>query len=419
MTTGPTIITTTDELTARCRAWRSAPYLAVDTEFMREKTYWPILCLIQVGAPEESVAIDPMANGIDLTPFFELLCEPSVLKVFHAARQDIEVFHHLTGKIPAPIFDTQIAAMVCGFGESVSYEKLVKKIEGAEVDKAIRFTDWARRPLTDRQVLYALSDVSHLRPIYEHLARELERTERRSWLDEELAALSDPKLYAADPEEGWRRLKPRTANRRYLAILRELAAWREREAQRRDVPRNRIVRDEALTEIAAHAPSKANELAHSRAMSPKIAEGPFGEAMLAGVQRGLAVPEAECPILPPPPARGLGGSPLADLLRVLLKMKAEDSGVAPRLIASSDDLDLIAAPGEVTGVAALGGWRFELFGADALAMKDGRLALSAERGRIILVPREPSGALGEPIMKRGGRRGRGRGHGRRPGPTTP
>ena len=415
MSDGPTIITTTDALAARCRAWRSASYIAVDTEFMREKTYWPILCLIQVGAPEESVAIDPMANGIDLTPFFELLCEPSVLKVFHAARQDIEVFHHLMGKIPVPIFDTQIAAMVCGFGESVSYEKLVNKIEGAEVDKAIRFTDWARRPLTNRQVLYALSDVSHLRPIYEHLSRELERTARRPWLDEELAALSDPKLYTADPDEGWRRLKPRTGNRRFLAILRELAAWREREAQRRDVPRNRIVRDEALTEIAAHAPTTAEELSRSRAMSPKISEGPFGEALLAAVKRGKTIPDAECPLLPPAPARGLGGSPLADLLRVLLKLKSEESGVAPRLIASADDLDLIAAPGDVTGVQALQGWRHDVFGMAALALKEGRLALSAERGQIIIVPREPSGALGEPIMKQSGRRGRGRG--RRHGPA--
>ncbi len=411
MTTGgPTIITTTDELALRCKAWRAAPYVAVDTEFMREKTYWPQLCFIQVGAPEESVAIDPLANGIDLAPFFELLCEPAVLKVFHAARQDIEVFHHLMGKIPAPIFDTQIAAMVCGFGESVSYEKLVNKIEGAEVDKAIRFTDWARRPLTDRQVLYALSDVSHLRPIYEHLARELERTGRRPWLDEELAALSDPKIYAADPREAWRRLKPRTSNRRFLAILRELADWREREAQRRDVPRNRIVRDEALTEIAAHAPTAAEELGRARAMSPKIAEGPFGEAILAAVRRGKGLPETECPSLPPAPARGLGGSPLADLLRVLLKMKSEESGVAPRLIASADDLDLIAAPGDASEVQALGGWRYEVFGADAQALKEGRLALAAERGRILLVPREPGGALGEPI-KRSGRRQGGRRHG--------
>ena len=407
---GPTIITTTDALSGRCKAWRDAPYITVDTEFMREKTFWPQLCLVQVGAPEESVAIDPMASGIDLSPFFDLLCEPSVLKVFHAARQDIEVFHHLTGKIPAPIFDTQIAAMVCGFGESVSYEKLVNKIEGAEVDKAIRFTDWARRPLTDRQVLYALSDVSHLRPVYEHLARELERTGRRSWLDEELAALSDPRIYAAEPREAWRRLKPRTNNRRFLAILRELAEWREREAQRRDVPRNRVVRDEALTEIAAHAPVTVEELSRSRAMSPKVAEGQFGEAILAAVRRGKSLPDAECPALPPAPARGLGGTPLADLLRVLLKMKSEESGVAPRLIASADDLDLIAAPGDAPEVQALHGWRQEVFGADALALKEGRLALAAERGRILLVPREPSGALGEPI-KRSGRRRRGRRHG--------
>jgi ribonuclease D len=293
MSDGPTVITTTAALAARCAAWREASFIAVDTEFMREKTFWPQLCLIQVGAPEESVAIDPLAPGIDLAPFFELLWLPSPLKVLHSARQDIEVFHHLTGKIPAPLFDTQIAAMVCGFGEAVSYEKLVNRLAGAQVDKTMRFTDWARRPLTDRQILYALADVSHLRPIYEHLAHELERSGRRSWLDEELAALSDPKLYAMEPREAWRRLRPRSSNRRFLAILRELAEWREREAQRRDVPRNRILRDEALTEIAAHAPSAAEELARARSFSAKIAEGPFSAALLAAVARGRALPEAE------------------------------------------------------------------------------------------------------------------------------
>ncbi|MGD9539155.1 MAG: ribonuclease D [Alphaproteobacteria bacterium] len=406
MSEGPVIITTTDALAARCAAWRKASFLAVDTEFMREKTYWPQLCLVQVGAPDEAVAIDPLAPGIDLAPLFELLVEPSVLKVFHAARQDIEVFHHHTGAIPTPIFDTQIAAMVCGFGEAVSYEKLVNRLAGAEVDKTMRFTDWARRPLTDRQILYALSDVSHLRPIYEHLSAELERSGRRSWLDEELGALADPALYEGDPRQAWRRLKPRSSNRRFLAILRELAEWREREAQRRDVPRNRIVRDEALTEIAAHAPRAASELAKSRSMSAKVAEGPFGEAILAAVRRARELPEEECPELPPAPARPTSGAPLAELLRVLLKLKSEESGVAPRLIASADDLDRIAAPGDAPEVAALHGWRLDVFGQDALALKQGRLALTSERGQILLVPREPGGALGEPI-RRSGRRRRG------------
>ena len=406
MSEGPVIISSTDALAVRCSAWREASFLAVDTEFMREKTYWPQLCLVQVGAPDEAVAIDPLAPGIDLAPLFELLVDPAVLKVFHAARQDIEVFHHLTGKIATPIFDTQIAAMVCGFGEAVSYEKLVNRLAGAEVDKTMRFTDWARRPLTDRQILYALSDVSHLRPIYEHLSAELERSGRRSWLDEELAALSDPKIYQGDPREAWRRLKPRSSNRRFLAVLRELAEWREREAQRRDVPRNRIVRDEALTEIAAHAPRATTELAKSRSMSAKVAEGPFGEAIVAAVKRAQSLPEDECPELPPMPARATSGAPLVELLRVLLKLKSEESGVAPRLIASADDLDQIAAPGEAPDVAALHGWRLEVFGHDALALKEGRLALTAERGQILLVPREPDGALGEPI-KRSGRRRRG------------
>jgi len=402
---GPTIITTTAELAQRCAAWRQTRFVAIDTEFMRERTYWPQLCLIQVGAPEEAVAIDPLAPGIDLGPFFELLADQAVLKVFHAARQDLEVFYHRTKLLPSPIFDTQIAAMVCGFGESVSYEKLVNKLAGAQVDKTLRFTDWSRRPLTDRQILYALADVSHLRPIYEHLERELERSGRRSWLDEELAALNDPKILVVEPREAWRRLKPRSGNRRFLAILRELAEWREIEAQRRDLPRNRVIRDEALTEIAAHAPERAEELARSRTISPKVAEGPFGDAMLAAVRRARALPDAECPEPPSLDQKAMGGTPLADLLRVLLKMKSEESGVAPRLIASSDDLDRIAAPGDANEVPALHGWRLEVFGSDALALKEGRLALSAERGRILLVPREPSGALGEPI-KRSGRRGR-------------
>jgi ribonuclease D len=406
MTDGPTIITTTEALAVRCTGWAGASFLAVDTEFMREKTYWPQLCLIQVGAPEETVAIDPLAPGIDLAPFFALLRDRAVLKVFHAARQDLEVFYHLMGALPEPIFDTQVAAMVCGFGEAVSYEKLVNKLAGAQVDKTLRFTDWSRRPLTDRQILYALGDVSHLRPVYEHLAAQLERSGRRSWLDEELAALGDPGTLTVEPREAWRRLRPRSSNRRFLAVLRELAEWREHEAQRRDLPRNRVIRDEALSEIAAHAPEAATELARLRAITPKVAEGPFGEALLAAVRRGKALPEAELPEAPSSAPRVIGGTPLADLLRVLLKMKSEESGVAPRLIASADDLDRIAAPGEVDGVDALGGWRHEVFGADALALKAGRLALTAERGRILLVPREPSGALGEPIRRSGRRRGR-------------
>lgn len=405
MSGGPTIILTTEVLAERCAAWRKARFLAIDTEFMRERTYWPQLCLIQVGAPEETVAIDPLAPGIDLGPFFDLLADPAVLKVFHAARQDLEVFFHRTNRLPTPIFDTQVAAMVCGFGESVSYEKLVNKLAGAQVDKTLRFTDWSRRPLTDRQILYALADVSHLRPIYEHLERELERSGRRSWLDEELAVLNNPKVLIVEPREAWRRLKPRSGNRRFLAILRELAEWRELEAQRRDLPRNRVVRDEALTEIAAHAPERAEELARSRTISPKVAEGTFGDALLAAVRRGKALPEDQCPEAPMQDQRAMGGTPLADLLRVLLKMKSEDSGVAPRLIASSEDLDRIAAPGDASDVPALNGWRHEVFGSEALALKEGRLALTAERGRILLVPREPSGALGEPV-RRSGRRGR-------------
>ncbi|HUZ74366.1 MAG TPA: ribonuclease D [Stellaceae bacterium] len=379
------LIADSDALAGFCRRQAGQGFIAIDTEFMRDKTYWPILCLVQIAGPEEAAAIDPMAEGIDLAPLFALLRDPDVLKVFHAARQDIEIFYNLMGEVPAPLFDTQVAAMVCGFGDAVSYETLAGRLAGARIDKSSRFTDWSRRPLTERQLKYALGDVVPLRRIYEKLSQRLDSSGRAHWLGEEMAALADPATYRLDPAEAWRRLKPRTADRRMLALVRELARWRETTAQRRNLPRNRVIRDEALLEIAAHAPHSAEELAHSRGLGKGFAESRFGSEILAVVARVLASPESDWPEpekrreVPP----GLG--PLADLLRVLLKLRAEENDVAQRLVADAEDLERIAADDQAD-VRALQGWRYEVFGRDALDLKHGRLALTAAGKRLRLVP---------------------------------
>ncbi|MFZ5791101.1 MAG: ribonuclease D [Pseudomonadota bacterium] len=363
---------------------RAAAYIAVDTEFMRDRTYWPVLCLVQIAGPDEAAVIDALAPGIDLAPLFSLLADPKVLKVFHAARQDIEIFFHLTGKIPAPIVDTQVAAMVCGFGDAVSYENLAGKLAGARIDKSSRFTDWSHRPLTERQLHYALSDVTHLRPTYEKLQRRMEKSGRTDWVAEEMAILTDPATYRLEPREAWLRLKPRSDKPRFLAVLREVAAWREEEAQRRDQPRSRIAKDETLTEIAAHGPTTAEELARCRGLSKGFAESRQGQTLLLAVKRGLTLSEAECPAPPPRPETAPGIGPLVDLLRVLLKMRCETYQVAQKLVASASDLERIAADDRAP-VPALSGWRRELFGADALALKHGRLALTAAGKEVKIV----------------------------------
>lgn len=380
-----TLITDQAELAAFCARQATADYIAIDTEFMRESTYWPILCLVQIAGPEEAAAIDPLAPGIDLAPLFALLADQNVLKVFHSARQDVEIFVKLTGAVPTPIFDTQIAAMVCGFGDLVGYETLVTKLAGARIDKSSRFTDWSRRPLTEKQLHYALADVIHLRPAYEKLRAELAETGREKWLGEELKVLTDAGTYITQPEDAWRRIKTRSSDPRFLAILRELAAWREAEAQKRDQPRGRILRDDALMEIAAHAPKTVEELARTRGLSKSMAEGWQGAGLMAGIERALALPRdqrpkpEQKPVLPP----GLG--PTVDLLRVLLKMKCEANDVAQKLVASASDLELIAADDEAD-VPALHGWRREMFGEDALALKHGRVALAIEAGQVKAVP---------------------------------
>jgi len=384
------LITDTRALDAFCRRLATAEFVTVDTEFMRERTYWPVLCLVQLAGPDEAHAVDALAPGIELEALFELLANRRVLKVFHAARQDLEIFHHLSGVLPTPVFDTQVAAMVCGFGDAVGYETLISKLTKAHVDKSSRFTDWSLRPLSERQVAYALNDVVLLRPAYEKLRRKLAANGREAWLDEEMATLNAPATYDGDPMRAYRRIKTRSANGRMLAVLRELAAWREIQARQRNVPRNRILRDEALVEIAHHTPANAEQLARTRGLGAKLAHGAMGADILAGVRRGLAVPERDRPqpVARPELPRGLG--PVADLLKVLLKMKSEDSHVASKLLASSADIELIAAFGDDADVPALKGWRRQVFGDDALRLIRGEITLAVRGRKIKLLPASPA-----------------------------
>ncbi|HZQ01826.1 MAG TPA: ribonuclease D [Reyranella sp.] len=380
------LITTTDELAAFCKPLARAEFVTVDTEFMRERTYWPKLCLAQVAGPDEAAAIDALAEGMDLAPLDELMGNPKVLKVFHAARQDLEIFYLRMNKVPAPLFDTQVAAMVCGHGEAASYESLATKLAKARIDKSSRFTDWSRRPLSERQITYAISDVTHLRVVYEKLRRQLEKNGRLSWIAEEMAVLNDPGTYRADPEQAWRRLKPRGASPRLLATLKEVAAWRERTAQRIDIPRQRLLRDEQLLEIASHAPKTTDELAMTRGLGRGFAEGWQGRELLEAIGKARDLPEAELPQRDKPPEQLRAPGPVVDLLRTLLRLKAEQAGVAARLVASGDELDRMAAGKR--DVHALRGWRREIFGEDALALIEGRLALAlqGEHAKLISVP---------------------------------
>ena len=381
-----TIITDTKELAAFCARIAKSRFITVDTEFMRERTYWPKLCVVQLGGAEEAAAVDALAPGIDLTPVFDLMADLQVLKVFHAGRQDLEIFYHLTGRLPDPIFDTQIAAMVCGFGDAAGYETLVSRLTRAHLDKAARFTDWSVRPLTERQVTYALADVTHLRKVYEKLQKKLSQNGRLEWLAEEVGTLTSLETYAPDPFEAFRRIKTRTAKPRYLAILREIAAWREREALRLDLPRNHVLRDESLVEIAHHTPATPAELTRTRGVGRRLAEGPAGAALLEAMARGRAVPDGECPQPVDRPTLPGGIGPVTDLLKVLLKMKSEESEVAPRLVASSDDLELIAAFGEKADVPTLHGWRRQVFGDDALKLRRGEIAMVVDGRQLTVIP---------------------------------
>jgi ribonuclease D len=377
-------VTQTDALAALCERLSAETYVTIDTEFMRERTYWPELCVVQLGGRADVAVIDALAPGIDLAPLGGLLADTRVVKVFHAARQDVEIFLQLFGAVPVPLFDTQVAAMVAGFGDQVGYDSLVAGLAGGQIDKAHRFSDWSARPLSPAQVAYAAADVTHLRTVYERLTARLEREGRTTWVAEELAALAEPATYRPDPETIWERLRPRTTNRRMLGLLRAIAAWREREAQRINIPRQRLIRDESLLEIAATAPESIESLGRVRGISRGFAEGTTGQALLAAIGEAAALPEDA---LPEARAAREGARPspaLVALLKVLLAEKAEAHDVAPKLLASSEDIDRLACEDE-PDIAALHGWRLGVFGEDALALKQGRIALGVNGKRIKLI----------------------------------
>jgi ribonuclease D len=383
------LITTTTALSDLCDRLGEHDFVALDTEFIREQTFWPRLCVVQLAGPGEEAIVDPLAPGIDLAPFFELMANERVVKVFHAARQDLEIVWNQARLIPRPIFDTQVAAMVCGFGEAVSYVSLVKQVTGHNLDKTSRFTDWARRPLSDKQLVYAMADVTHLRDVYIRLKGELEATGRVRWLDEEMAELTSPKTYETHPEEAWRRLKLRVKNRKGLAVLIELAAWREQLAQANDVPRNRILRDEALYDIANSAPTDTAQLAHLRTLSEGFSRSSRAKDIVEAVKRGLKRDPRTLPSL----REGIGlpaeKQATVELLRVLLKACAARSKVAPRLIADAEHLERLAAEDEPE-IPALKGWRYELFGAEAQRLKRGELALRIENGEVVPLSVRPA-----------------------------
>ena len=380
------IVETNEDLAAFLAELAQAPYLALDTEFLRDQTYYPKLCLIQVAAPGVEGIIDPLAPDIDLKPFYDLIARPDIVKVLHAARQDIEIFFLQGGVLPNPLFDSQVAAMVCGFGDAASYETLARKIAKVEIDKSARFTDWSHRPLSRRQLEYALADVTHLRVIYEWMKARLEKTGRFSWVAEEVANLQDPHLYKLDPELAWKRLKPRTSNKRFLAVLAAMAAWREREAQARDIPRGRVLKDEALTEIAAHPPETAEGLERIRAVPKGFANSRLGKGLMEAIAFGQTAEPPEGASDDNRQRRRREPSPaVVDLLKTLLRLKAETAGVAPRLIANSDDIEKLAVDEDAP---ALHGWRGEVFGKDALALKKGELAIALENGEAVVVELE-------------------------------
>ncbi len=382
-------ITTTDDLAAYCAHAATFPYVTVDTEFLRERTYYAKLCLIQLAVagddPEaDAVLVDPIEGAdMSLEPLYALFRDPGVVKVFHAARQDLEIFYVEGGVIPAPLFDTQVAAMVCNFGEQVGYETLVRKIVKSSVDKSSRFTDWSRRPLSDAQKKYALADVTHLRVIYEYLANRLTATKRIPWVEEEMDVLRNPDTYVIEPEQAWRRVKVRTNAPKFLAIVRELAHFREGYAQRKNVPRSRVFKDDALLELASTKPKTLNDLGKSRLLLREARKGDIADGILAAVEAGLNCPPEEMPKVPPARDKSAINAALADLLRVLLKAKSEEAGVAQKLIATASDLDDIAM-GERDGLA-LTGWRGQVFGEDALRLCRGEVALTADGATVRII----------------------------------
>ena len=381
------LITTTDELKAAVDRVSNGDFVTVDTEFMRESTYWPKLCLLQFAGPDEDGGhlVDPLAPGLDLAPFIALLDRGDIVKVFHAARQDVEIFFHLSGRTPRALFDTQVAGMVCGLGDSISYENLIRETTGHAIDKSSRFTDWSRRPLSEKQLVYALGDVTHLRDAYRALAEKIVAGGRESWIAEEMAILTDPATYGTAPEDAWRRLKIRSGSRKFLAVLKTMAAWREREAQTRDVPRQRVLKDDALLDVVGNAPKTVAELDGLRSIPRGFAQSRSGAAILEAVAEGLALPADEVPQIERGERMPEVDASLVDALKLLLKLKADDADVAPRLIANATDIERIAALPE-PNVPAMQGWRRDVFGEAALAMKAGKLALKIEDGKLKAEP---------------------------------
>jgi len=378
-------ITTTDSLAQACARLAKHPCVTIDTEFLRESTYYPILCVMQMASPDEALVVDALAPDIDLASFFALMADERVLKVFHAGRQHIEIVWHRASLIQHTVCDTQIAAMVLGHGDSISYEQLVQRITGDYLDKSHRFTDWSRRPLSKAQIAYAISDVTHLRDIYLALSADLAKRGRIEWVNEEMEILTSPDTYRAEPERAWQRVRTRARKPKELAVLMEVAAWREREAQSRDVPRGRVLKDDALGDIAVQAPTSMEKLAALRSLPRGFERSKWGEAILQAVERGLARDLKSLPRIERS-RTAVNGAAIVELLKVLLRMTAERHAVAAKVIATVEDLERIAADDEAD-VAALKGWRRELFGEKALALKHGRLALAIENGRVVPVER--------------------------------
>ncbi len=391
------LITTTEDLAAACARLAAHDFVAVDTEFLRETTFWPKLCVAQLAGPDTAVIVDALAPGLDMKPFLDLMRDENVVKVFHSGRQDIEIVFNLGGFVPHPVFDTQVAAMVCGFGDSISYDQLVQRISGHHIDKSSRFTDWTRRPLTQKQYDYALSDVTHLRDVYHFLKKRLEEQDRAHWVAEEMEVLTSVETYDLKPENAWERLKLRIRKPIELAVLKELAAWREREARNRDVPRSRILKDDALYEIAADQPKDAAALSNLRSLSKGFERSRAGEEILACVARAQAIPRDKLPPVPKGKPMPDGASAAVDLMKVLLKLVCEQNGVASKVVATVDELDAIAADDEAD-VGALKGWRRELFGERALELKHGRLALSFDGRKVIAI--ECESMLRKPAPKK-------------------
>ena len=379
-------ITTTDDLASYCTRWANDTYITVDTEFLRETTYYPKLCLIQIAGATEAALIDPLADGLELSPFFALMADTNVLKVFHAAKQDFEILMLLSGALPQPIVDSQIAAMVCGFGDQVGYEAIVRKLVGASIDKSSQFTDWSRRPLTHKQQAYAVSDVTHLRTVYEKLQVQLTETGRADWMKSELSNLTDPATYKVDPEQSWRRVKARIQNKKQQAVLMSVAAWREREAQTKNVPRGRVLKDEAIAEIAIQMPQTPQDVNELRLVSRGAGNSAMGTAILKAVQDGLARDLKTIPDKAKYDEMTSAALAAAEILKLALKIICETQGLAPKLIASSADIEALAMD-DAADIAAMKGWQFEVFGKVALDIKHGKACITMDKGKAVILNR--------------------------------